>query len=424
MLDVLADAEPGLSLAPTIADVLLLVAVIAVVAIAAMSHEDRRPFSAGLVYLVIGVLGSLVLPLIGVSRLGMAEHPDVFEIVTDLTIAVAVFATGLRLRRAPRRRWRTLLALLVVTMPLTAGAVAAFGTLAMGLPLGAAIVLGAALAPTDPVLAGDIGLAGPGESEEQARGRAAITAEAGANDGAAMPLLVLGLTISESGGAAGDLLQWATLDLLYAVAISLVVGAAIGWGASAAFVAAREHDFLDEGFEAWAAAATALLVFAAVELLGGYGFLGGFAAGLAFRHRDYESGINRAFHEGAGSIENVMTLVVIVLFGSALTTEGLGVPGVAGWLLAPLLLFVVRPITVALALIGTGLPRGERLYVAWFGVKGVAAINYAVVASAAGVLAGGDSQVVLWTTAACIVISIVVHGITATGLAQHWLEGR
>ena len=419
----LADAEPGLSLAPTIADVLLIVAVVAVIAIAALSHEGRRPFSAGMVYLVVGLGGSLLLPWIGVSRLGLAEHPAVFEVVTDLTIAVAVFATGLRLRRAPPRRWRTLAALLVVTMPLTAGAVALFGTLLMGLPIGAAIVLGAALAPTDPVLAGDIGLAGPGESEEQTRARAAITAEAGANDGAAMPLLVLGLTISESSGS-GDLLRWVTVDLLYAVAVSVALGAAIGWAASSAFVAARHHDFLEAGFEAWAAAATALVVFGAVELVGGYGFLGGFAAGLAFRRRDYESGINRAFHDGAGSIENVLTLVVIVLFGSALTTDGLALPGVTGWLLAPLLFLVVRPLAVGVALIGAGLPRHERLYVAWFGVKGVAAINYAVVALAAGAMAGEDADMVLWTTVACVVVSIVVHGITATALGQRWLDGN
>ncbi len=416
-----ADAVPGVSFAPTIADVLLLVAVVAVIAIAALSHEDRWPFSAGLVYLVVGIAAAALLPVIGVPRLGLASSPEAFEVVTDLTIAVAVFATGLRLRRAPPRRWRTLGALLLVTMPLTAAAVAAFASLAMGLPLAAAIVLGAALAPTDPVLAGDIGLAGPGESEDQGRARAAITAEAGANDGAAMPLLVLGLTLAETGGG-DNLLRWATEDLLYAVAVSVGLGAALGWGASSAFVAARRHDFLDEGFEAWAAMATALVVFGTVELVGGYGFLGGFAAGLAFRRRDYESGINRAFHDGAGSIENVLTLVVIVLFGSALTSHGLSVPSLAGWLLAPLLLLVVRPVTVAIALMGAGLPRSQLLYVAWFGVKGVAAINYAVVAAASGLLATGDASVVLWTTAACIIVSIVAHGVTATGLAHRWLD--
>lgn len=418
----LANASPGFSPLGATPEVLLLVALAALVAVAALSHEHNRPFSASLVYLGMGAAAALVLRPLGIDPLHLISGHDTVEVLTDVTIAVAVFATGLRLRRAPPRRWRTLVLLLAVTMPLTTALIALYGKLAMGLPLGAALVLGAALAPTDPVLAGDVGLGPPGVSENQSRGRAALTAEAGANDGAAMPLLVLGLLVAEHGGhpGVGRLVSWVALDLLYAVLVSVAWGAAAGWLLAAAFAQARRRDYLNEGFEAWAAVASGLLLFAVAELVGGYGFLAAFAGGMAFRRHEYDSDANRAFHDGAGTAENVLELAVLLLLGSALTTSGLGLPGLGGWLLAPLLLLVIRPATALLALVGSGIDMRERLYVAWFGVKGVAALNYAVVAAAGGAL-GADRSVVLWTTIACVIVSIVAHGVSATAVTRRLL---
>ena len=101
----------------------------------------------------------------------------------------------------------------------------------------------------------------------------------------------------------------------------------------------------------------------------------------------------------------MLELAVLLLLGSALTTSGLSEPGLAGWLLAPLLLLVIRPAAALLALVGSGIAPGERLFVAWFGVKGVAALNYAVVAAASGLL-GDDAPAVLWTAIACVIVSI------------------
>ena len=171
--------------------------------------------------------------------------------------------------------------LLLVTMPLTAAAIAAYASLAMGLPVAAAIVLGAALAPTDPVLAGDVGLGPPGTSEHQPRARAVLTAEAGANDGAALPLLVLGLARTTHDADVGTLGSWIATDVLYAVALAAAWGAAAGWSFAAAFHAMRRRDLLDDGYEAWAAVAAALLLFAGAELVGAYGFVAAFAGGLA-----------------------------------------------------------------------------------------------------------------------------------------------
>lgn len=416
----LADAAPGITSPGEIPAVLLLVALAAIGAIGALSHEQERHFSASLVYLGMGALGALIVRPLGIDPFRLLTEHETVEMLTDVAIAVAVFATGLRLRRASPRRWRTVALLLLVTMPLTAAAIALFGAFAMGLPLAAAIVLGAALAPTDPVLAGDVGLGPPGTSEHQPRARGLLTAEAGANDGAAMPLLVLGLALAQDGAGAGTLASWLAADVLYALLVAIAWGALAGWAAAAAFHAMRRRDLLDGGYEAWAAVAAALLLFAVAELIGGYGFVAAFAGGIAFRRREYESDANRRFHDGAGRAETVLELAVLLLLGSALTTSGLGEPGLAGWLLAPLLLLVIRPLTALLALVGSGVPRRERLYVAWFGVKGVAALNYAVIAAASGAL-GDDAPVVLWTAIACVIVSIAAHGLSATAVTRRLL---
>ncbi|WP_210491790.1 cation:proton antiporter [Patulibacter sp. SYSU D01012] len=418
----LADAEPGISLLGAVPEILFLAALAGVLAIGALSNESERAFSTGIVYLAMGAIAAVLLPAIGVQHLDLRRDHEIVEILSEVTIAVAVFATGLRVRRASLRRWRTVGLLLLVTLPLTAGAIALFASTAMGLSAGAALVLGAALAPTDPVLAGDVGLGPPGESEDEPRAQAALTAEAGGNDGAAMPILVLGLVLARDDGATGGLGAWLTADVLYALAVPVVVGVVGGIAAAGAMRWGVERGLVARDFPAWAAVATALLLYSSAELLGGYGFVAAFAGGLALRRRRYEDEARRQLHDGAGGAERVLVLAVLLLVGSSLTLDGLGRPGLEGWLLAPLLIVVLRPAFALLALVGSGMPRGERLYVAWFGVRGVAAVNYTTAALATGLLATGEAETVMWTAIAVMIVSVVVHGTTSSALERRWLR--
>jgi NhaP-type Na+/H+ or K+/H+ antiporter len=368
----------------------------------------------------MGAVAAVLPPWLGIQHLDVVRDHEVLEVLTDVTIAVAVFATGLRIRRVPLYRWRSVTLLLALTLPLTAAAIALFASTAMGLSVGAAVVLGAALAPTDPVLAGGVGLGPPGESEDETRGQGALTSEAGGNDGAAMPILVLGLVLARDDGLSG-LGSWLLEDVVYAVAVALAVGVVGGLAAASGFRRAAERGLVDRDFPGWAAVATALLLYSGTELLGGYGFVAGFAGGLAFRRRRYESEARRRLHDGAGDAERVLVLAVLLLVGSSLTFDGLGRPGLAGWLLAPLLILVLRPAFALLALVGSGMDVRERLYVAWFGVRGVAAVNYTTAALATGLLAAAEAEVVLWTAIAVMIVSVVVHGTTATALTRRLL---
>jgi sodium/hydrogen antiporter len=109
------------------------------------------------------------------------------------------------------------------------------------------------------------------------------------------------------------------------------------------------------------------------------------------------------------------------MLGSTLTITGLGEPGLTGWLLAPLLLLLVRPLAVGLALVRTDLPGGERAFVGWFGVRGIGSLYYAAYAIGTGAIAPGEAATLFWAVAICVVVSIVVHGLTASPLSRRWL---
>ena len=164
-------------------------------AVGALSHQHERAFSASLIYMGLGLAAAAAMAAIGVDGLHPLENARLLEWVSEIAVVIALFATGLRLDRVVAlRTWAPVWRLLAIAMPLTIGAVTLFGVHAMGLSLGAAVVLGAILAPTDPVLAGDIGVGPPGE-EDEGEPRFALAGEAGLNDGLAFPFVLLGLFV-------------------------------------------------------------------------------------------------------------------------------------------------------------------------------------------------------------------------------------
>jgi NhaP-type Na+/H+ or K+/H+ antiporter len=151
-----------------------------------------------------------------------------------------------------------------------------------------------------------------------------------------------------------------------------------------------------------------------VELAGAYGFLGVFAGGIAFRRYEHDHEVNATVHEGAERLEKLLELAVILLLGSMLTTAGLSVPGWEGWLLAVLLLVLVRPVACLVSLVGSRMDHAdEKAFVAWFGVRGVGTLYYLALIVASGALAGAEQELVVWTCIAAVLVSIVVHGVTA-----------
>ena len=400
---------------------LVAVGVSVLVGAVALTHQHERAFSASVFYVTLGMVGAVALSLLDVQPLDPVADHVLVERLTELALVVAVFAAGLTVeRRVKRSSWISIATLLLVVMPLTILAIAAFGVWAMGLSFSAALLLGAVLAPTDPVLAGDVGLSEPG-GEVLGEPRLSLHTEAGVNDGLASPFVVLGLFVAQDGGT--DWLgEWFVADVLYAAGIGLALGALCGAGAAALLTRARTRGLLSTKLDGLLGIALALIVYGATEAIGEYGLLAVFAAGFTFRRYGFDQHIHGGVYSGTEVAGKTLEFAVLLLLGTMLTLGGLSVPGVWGWILVPVLLLVIRPVLV-LSTVGRGsMDRGSRLFLGFFGVRGVAALFYAAVVVEAHVVSDAEQSIIVWTTIVCVVCSIIVHGLSATPLTRRWLE--
>lgn len=416
---VLALSE-GFHLGDSWAVALAFVGVAFLVGAVALSLDRERAFSASIAYLGLGAAAAVALWVCGAAAFDPERDAAVLQRVSELALVVAVFGAGLTIeRRVAARSWASIALLLCVVMPLTILVVAVFGKLAMGLSWGAAILLGAVLAPTDPVLAGDVGLSGVG-GEVYGEPRLSLHTEAGFNDGLASPFVVLGLFAADRGGA-GWVGEWLWADLLYAAGGALVLGALAGVGAGWLMLRGRFERGIAGGLEGLVALGLALALYGVTEALGGYGLLAVFAAGFTFRRYEFGHERHHGIHQGTERIGTVLELLVLLLVGSMLTLDGLGTPGVWGWVLAPVVILVVRPVLVLLTSPPGLMDLRGRLFLGFFGVRGVAALFYAVVVVQSGVLRPSEQHVVVWTTLVVVVVSIVVHGVSAAPLTRRLL---
>lgn len=416
-------AERGFSFADPYAIALAFAGVAVFAAIGALSHQRERAFSASLVYLGFGLAAAAIINLLGVRWIDPFEDAAVIEHLAEFAVIVALFGTGLKLERVlDPRTWGSVARLLAVVMPLTIGAITLFGTAIMGLSLGAAIILGAVLAPTDPVLAGDVGVGPPGEEDEH-EPNFALTAEAGLNDGLAFPFVFLGAFVVAAEGSdwTGWVGEWLLADLLYAVLVGVALGAAGGYAIAAAILRLRDRRLFIQALDGWVALGAVLLVYGVAEIAGAYGFLAVFAAGVAFRRFEHGHEMNRRVHDGADVIEKFCELGLILLLGSLVTVSGVSEVGATGWLLIAVLLLVIRPAATLLAFVRSGTAPRERLFIAWFGVRGIGSLYYVAVALGMGILSLDEARTLFWTVAACIVASVIVHGVTATALSRRLL---
>ncbi len=190
---------------------------------------ENAPISTPMIYIAAG-MALFSLPIdIDAPRVSDGSDITLAERLTELVVITSLMGAGLKLRRPVSwRGWSSTWRLLGIAMPLTIGGIALLGGAVLGLPIAAAVLLGAVLAPTDPVLASDVQLAGPGEHEEDDADdevRFALTSEAGLNDGLAFPFTNLAIALA-AGGA--WFARWAIHDVLIKVAVGVAAGLALG----------------------------------------------------------------------------------------------------------------------------------------------------------------------------------------------------
>jgi sodium/hydrogen antiporter len=313
--------------------------------------------------------------------------------------------------------------------------------------LGAAILLGAVLAPTDPVLASDVQVSGP---RDQDRLRFTLTGEAGLNDGTAFPFVMLGLGLLGLHQTGEGGWRWLAIDVLWAIPGGLLVGALLGTATGRLILFLRREHKEAVGLDDFLALGLIALSYGTALLLNTYGFLAVFAAGLALRkieasiagHEEApDEVVAAAATEGRGEeiatdpetapaymaqavlgfteqLERIGEVVVVLLVGVMISVNA--IPDAALWFV-PLLLLVIRPVAAGMGMIGSNTTWLQRAFVGWFGIRGIGSIYYLMYAIVHGV---ADETATLLTgmTLAVVTTSVVVHGVSVTPLMRRYSD--
>jgi NhaP-type Na+/H+ or K+/H+ antiporter len=391
------------------------------------------PFSASALYLLAGWLMG---PEVGgLLRLDLFDDARLLEVVTEVAVLISLFAVGLRLRvRLTDRLWLTPVRLATLGMLLTIGGLALVGVW-FGLSLGAAMLLAAILAPTDPVLASDVQVDDPNDRDKL---RFGLSGEGGLNDGTAFPFVMLALGLLGLHELGEGTWRWWGVDLLWAVTGALVLGWVLGWSFSRMVLHLRREREQALGMESFLTLGLIALTYGLALTINSYGFLAVFVAGLAMRSVEFADSDGKRHAHGSDEspktsaymarvvldfaldIERLAELTVMLLVGSLLHAE------VFNWAslgMAAALLLVVRPVAVQLTLIGSDLTRGQRRLAAWFGIRGVGSIYYLAFAISHGVV-GDEATWVAHAVLATVVASVVLHGASATPAMRLYRRAR
>ena len=372
------------------------------------------------VYFPVGLVAGPY--VFGLAPADPLDAMEVLERVAEFAVIVSLVVAGMKIGRPfTWRGWRSTVRLILFVMPLTIFAIAATGHLLLGLALGPAILLGAILAPTDPVLAGAVQLEAPADDDEM---RFGLTSEAGLNDGFAFPFVYLGLYLTLRADEWPGLgAYWALKDLLYAVAAGIAGGWVVGQMGGRFFLERAHADAISQQRRELIPLALLFFAYGTVEMLGGYGFLAAFVAGLGFRRAiDQEQDRLARFAEFTESIEAIAEAAAIIALGALFRGRHILDLGWGGVAFALVAIFLLRPLIVWLSTARSGFSTGTRAYWSWFGIRGIGSLYYLAYAITFGLPDRLAVQLFAATTL-LVLLSNVLHGVTTYPMVRR-LAGR
>lgn len=410
------------------------------------SIVQRLPLSPAMFYLAIGyALGPSGIALIMVDPYSNAQ---LLTLVTEIALLISLFAVGLKLRVHLRDRiWRLPFRLGIIGMMVTTSLVACICAFFLRLPWGVAILAGAILSPTDPVLASDVQVRDAGDRD---RIRFSLSGEGGLNDGTAYPVVMFSLFLLGVPDADHFGSPLAAVQVVWGLVAGLCVGWVMGTGVFRLALYLRESYRQALGMEEFLTLGLIAVTYGVASLVHGVGFVAVFAAGVAMRRIEYETsgpeepasviglvpsgnvpavatdpkkapaymaetvlGINQ-------QLEHIAEFALVLMIGIMLSTLGFSAEGA---LIGACLLLVVRPVSVVVSLYKERVSRLQRMLMCWFGIRGIGSLYYLMFAlQYEWSLAYKERVVSIVLTA--VALSILVHGISATPLMDHYYERR
>jgi NhaP-type Na+/H+ or K+/H+ antiporter len=402
----------------------------------------RLPITSAMIYLGVGILvGPMVL---GLFHFNPLKQSALLEVLTEVAVLISLFAAGVKMPvPVSFARWRAPVLLAFLGMAVTVAVVTVFAYYLLGLPLGAAILLGAIVAPTDPVLATDVQIRHPHDRD---RLRFIITCEAGMNDGTAFPFVMLGLGLLGLHELGEFGLHWVLVDVLWATTAAIAIGVVMGSAVAYLVVHLRRNgrdaglldDFLGLGLIG--------VVYGLSVLCNAWGFLAVFFAAVALRQTElrlaggaadppqqlqtempgitddaepthHVSDASLVFKE---HLERLSELVLIMLIGGTLFLNSWSWAAVG---FALFLFTIARPLSVFVSLLGSRTPWRIRGMVGWFGVRGIGSLYYLMYAIQHG-LPEGLAVKLIQLTLVVVTLSIVVHGISVKPMMSRFWRRR
>lgn len=415
------------------------------------SFIARLPLSAAMLYVLVGMaIGPWGLDLL---RLDAMEDSVLLEKLTEVAVIVSLFIAGMKLDLPlSDARWRVPWLLASTSMVFTVAAITAVGVCVLDLPLGVSVLLGAVLAPTDPVLASDVQLSDAGDRD---RLRFGLTGEGGLNDGTAFPFVMLGLGLTGLHELGAWAWRWWFVDVLWAISAGLLIGWLVGTAVGRAVLFLRRRHKEDWGSDEFIALGLIALAYGVALLCNAYGFLAVFAAGLALGRTDRQDRIQHplpdpsAVEQAQGveteqgkadtshalapsmmgavkrfnlQLERVAEVAVVLSVGVLLASVQW--MDAALWFI-PLLFGVIRPAAVGFGLLfarRASLDRQQRVMMSWFGIRGIGSIYYLMYAISHG-LSAQEAGPLVSMTVSVVLASVVLHGVSVTPL-MHRYEQR
>jgi NhaP-type Na+/H+ or K+/H+ antiporter len=361
----------------------------------------RAPISVPIIFLGLGLL----LGDGGLGFLHVDVHDEALEVVGVLSLAFVLFLDAVNLRfDEGERAW------LVPMLAIGPGTILTVALVALGAGLilhtspVESLLLGAVLASIDPVVLRDV----VRDDRVPRSIRQALTAEAGTNDIVVLPLILVLATIAR--GAASSTADWLALVVRLFI-LGPLTGAAVGFVSVWLIEQVRSRFPISREYRALYGVGTVLAAYVAGEAVGGSGFLAVFAAGAVVVATDFD--LCDCFLEYGEITAEMLMLLAFILFGALLSSLAGTVPLLPALLFAAVVLVVARPVAIGLVLRKAGVSKHARLFMGWFGPRGLASLLFALLVVSQGV-PGADRLLAI--TGIVVIASVVAHGVSATPL--------